>query len=184
MHFFVKYHSYLFFSWKATVFIKQQNQKWWLKNFTLFKCYESLKPFSLHPFRFFAWPTLTTVVFHSIFLLFVNFPWISTVRVVQHSYAQAGLGILHKEQQILSKNLCLQNFAPRIRWKKAPRKYFKINFFLLSSLYLIEMKCDFVQRCRKKSCIVWSQIHGGSHVKNRANDPKNPLKMRFLGFLR
>ena len=126
---------------------------------------------------------MTTVVFYSIFLLFVNFPWISTVRVVQHSYAQAGLGILLKEQQILSKNLCLQNFAPRIRWKKAPRKYFKIIFFLLSSLYMIEMKCDFVQRCRKKLCIVWSQIHGGSHVKKWANDPKNPLKMRFLGFL-
>ena len=48
---------------------------------------------------------------------------------------------------------------------------------------MIEMKCDFVQRCRKKSCIVWSQIHGRSHVKKWANDPKNPLKMRFLGFL-
>ena len=68
MHFFVKYHSYLFFSWKATVFIKQQIQKWCLKNFTSFQVLWVFKAFFFTPIPFLC----LTYIDHCCFLF--HFP--------------------------------------------------------------------------------------------------------------
>ena len=182
MHFFVKYHSYLFFSWKATVFIKQQIQKWCLKNFTLFQVLWVFKAFFFTPIPFLCLTYINhlfSILFSYFLSIFLEFPLSVLYSIVMLKLDwEFCLRNNRFYQKISAYRILLQESAE----KKLLENISKSNFFFYLLYTWLKWSVILYKDAEKNCALFEVKFMGGHMWKSGQLTPKTLSKWGFWAF--